>query len=472
MLVAVCLLSALLTSLITLNGAVAALLPLVVLLAHRIGLVAVPAADARGLRRQRRRPADADEQPGQRHRLRGRRRRRRGTVPVLLVRAGRHPAAGRHRAPSACSSVLGCCPRRVPEHAPPDLGRHAETLEAQYQLTDGFYRLRVRSRSDLIGRGRPTGRWRRRRGPGRRRRVARRARRSSTPSTTTTSSSSPGPPHDVTRFAVDHGLAVSMIGVGDAQDLLTREAGVAEVVVPPRSRLVGESVYPGHEARRTTWSSWRSSGSARTCGDGADRARRGRRDPAPRALVGPRPAQPGPRRAAGRLPRPRPPPGRPVGCRRRRRPSLVLAALVVMLGLRTGAAGDRRPDRRPWRWCWPGWSPSPQAYRSVSWQTVVLVGALIPLSTAIQTSGAADRIASLLIDAVGHRAALPAAGGALRPDRGARPGRQQHRHRPGRGADRHRRRRGDRAPRCKPVLMVVAIAGCAALLTPIATPAT
>ena len=35
-----------------------------------------------------------------------------------------------------------------------------------------------------------------------------------------------------------------------------------------------------------------------------------------------------------------------------------------------------------------------QAYRSVSWQTVVLVGALIPLSTAIQTSGAADRVAS------------------------------------------------------------------------------
>jgi p-aminobenzoyl-glutamate transporter AbgT len=37
-LVAVCLLSALLTSLITLNGAVAALLPLVVLIAHRLGL--------------------------------------------------------------------------------------------------------------------------------------------------------------------------------------------------------------------------------------------------------------------------------------------------------------------------------------------------------------------------------------------------------------------------------------------------
>ena len=42
-----------------------------------------------------------------------------------------------------------------------------------------------------------------------------------------------------------------------------------------------------------------------------------------------------------------------------------------------------------------------QAYRAVSWQTVVLIGGLIPLSTAIQTSGAADLVASRLIDVVG-----------------------------------------------------------------------
>lgn len=34
-----------------------------------------------------------------------------------------------------------------------------------------------------------------------------------------------------------------------------------------------------------------------------------------------------------------------------------------------------------------------QAYRAVSWQTIVLIGALIPLSTAIRTSGAADLLA-------------------------------------------------------------------------------
>jgi di/tricarboxylate transporter len=111
----------------------------------------------------------------------------------------------------------------------------------------------------------------------------------------------------------------------------------------------------------------------------------------------------------------------------------------------------------------------PQAYRSISWETVVLVGALIPLSTAISSSGAADEVSSLLIDAVGSgrpyvllaaifllTAALgqvvsntatvlvvvPIAVAAAEAT----------------------------GTSVKPVLMVVAIAGCAALLTPIATP--
>ncbi len=110
-----------------------------------------------------------------------------------------------------------------------------------------------------------------------------------------------------------------------------------------------------------------------------------------------------------------------------------------------------------------------QAYRSVSWQTVVLVGALIPLSTAIQTSGAADRVASVLIDAVGSGPSLPAARSlflltatlgqvvsntatvlVVVPI-----------------AIAAAEATGTSA---KPVLMVVAIAGCAALLTPISTP--
>jgi len=43
-----------------------------------------------------------------------------------------------------------------------------------------------------------------------------------------------------------------------------------------------------------------------------------------------------------------------------------------------------------------------QAYRSVSWTTVVLVGAMISLSVAMRTSGAAERVAEELIGAVGN----------------------------------------------------------------------
>jgi di/tricarboxylate transporter len=43
-----------------------------------------------------------------------------------------------------------------------------------------------------------------------------------------------------------------------------------------------------------------------------------------------------------------------------------------------------------------------QAYKSVSWTTVVLVAGMIPLSTAVTQSGAADDIAQVLIDVVGN----------------------------------------------------------------------
>jgi len=42
-----------------------------------------------------------------------------------------------------------------------------------------------------------------------------------------------------------------------------------------------------------------------------------------------------------------------------------------------------------------------QAYRSISWTTVVLVAGMIPLSTAVTQSGAADDLAQLLVDVVG-----------------------------------------------------------------------
>jgi di/tricarboxylate transporter len=110
-----------------------------------------------------------------------------------------------------------------------------------------------------------------------------------------------------------------------------------------------------------------------------------------------------------------------------------------------------------------------QAYRAVSWQTVVLIGGLIPLSTAIQTSGAADLVARRLIDlvGVGRPYLLLAALFALAAVLGqvvsntatvlivapiAVAAAQE------------------TAVSVRPVLMLIAVAGAASLLTPISTP--
>ncbi len=462
--VAVSLLAALLTSLITLNGAVAALLPLLVMVAYRIGMapsqLLMPVAfagSAGGLLFLMSSPvnlivSEAADEAGAgpfsffAFSLVG--------IPLLLGTV-------------AISLVVGprVLPRVKPEHAPPDLGQYADTLEAQYQFNDGFYRLRVRSRSELIGRsitelGGPDGV-----------RVVAAESSTGTPRLDHVHDDDvlivTGTAHEVTQFALDHGLAISMVGSGNAEDLLTREAGVAEVVVPPRSSLVGEIVYPGMKRQHDLvilavqrqgkdrglgpveldagdsillhgrWSALDQLNRDRDVllVDAPDIVRRqavpwGARATSAVAILGLLVVM----LASGQVP-----------------PAIAgLIAAVAMVLARVVTAA--------------------QAYRAVSWQTVVLVGALIPLSTAMSTSGAADRISSVLIDAVGsgHPIFLLAAIFALTAALGQvvsntatvlvvvpiavsaaeATGTSFH-----------------------AVLMVVAIAGSAALLTPISTPA-
>jgi di/tricarboxylate transporter len=111
-----------------------------------------------------------------------------------------------------------------------------------------------------------------------------------------------------------------------------------------------------------------------------------------------------------------------------------------------------------------------EAYRAVSWQTVVLIGGLIPLSIAIQDSGAADLIAERIVDIVGDRGpyaltlALFALTGVL-----------------GQIVSNTATvlivvpialsAAAETGISAQPVLMLVAVAGAASLLTPIATPA-
>ena len=356
-------------------------------------------------------------------------------------------------------------PHVQPEHTPPDLGRHAETIESHYRRTDGFYRLRVRSRSSLIGCS------------------ARALPLDDIPDIQVVGVETPeglpvtdvihdddvlvvtGPSGEVSRFVLERGLAVSMTGSPDAADLLTREAGVAEVVVPPRSRLVGEQVYPG-QRREHELVILAVQRRGKDLGDGPVELAEGdamllhgrwsaldqlNRDRDVLLVDSPgvvrRQAVPWAAKAT--------------------RAVVVLGLLVVML-----ASGQVPPAIA-------GLVAAtlmilakvvtvPQAFRAVSWETVVLVGALIPLSTAIQSSGAADKVSGLLIDAVGDNPLLLLVGiflltavlgqvvsntatvlvvvpiavsAAL-----------------------------STGMPVKPALMVVAIAGGAALLTPIATP--
>jgi len=278
-----------------------------------------------------------------------------------------------------------------------------------------------------------------------------------------------GPEEGITVFAAEHGVKItgSALATRQGSSILSRRSGIAEVVIPPRSRLIGQTLFPGMVRQGQLivlaiqrvgrdaglkpvviaegdavlyYGQWRSVESLAASGDvlvvnSPESVRRqvvplGRR--APQAIA-------------------------------------VLVGMVILLatglvppaiaGLMAAAAMVLLKVVEP-----------QQAYRAISWPTVVLIGGLIPLSTAIQTSGAADIIASALVGAVGGAGpyllmlalfALTAALGQVisnaatvlivmpialsaAAETGVSP---------------------------QAILMMVAVAGAASLLTPIATPA-
>lgn len=150
LMVAVMLLCAVLTALISLNGSVAALLPMVVVLASRIGQpvsrILMPLAFAGSA--------------GSLLALTG--------SPVNVIVSEASLDAGGPGFPFFSYALLGVpllagtvliavvlgprvLPVRVPRAAPPDLSEHASTLTRQYGVQDGLYRLRVREQSSFVG---------------------------------------------------------------------------------------------------------------------------------------------------------------------------------------------------------------------------------------------------------------------------------------------------------------------------------
>ena len=433
LLLAIGLLCAVLTALITLNGSVAALLPLVVVLAMRIGQppsqMLMPLAFAGSC--------------GALFMLTG--------SPVNVIVSEAAQDSGAPPFPFFSFAVVGVpllagtlalcvllgprlLPHRRPAHQDADLGRHAETLEQYYSLTDGFFRLRLRDLSPLA-----------------------------VDDVLVVS----GPRHEVSRMTIDLALAVAMDGSADAGALLTREAGAVEVVVPPRSSLVGEKVYPGMKRAydlvilavqrmgkdrpreqtelvagdalllQGSWAALDSLSHDRTVliVDSPDVIRRQAVPWGPKATVA----------------------------------VAIVAGMVVLLAfgiVPPAIAGLMAATAMVVTRV----VSVPQAYRSVSWQTVVLIGGLIPLTTAIRTSGAADQIASVITAVVGDGRPfvlmvamflLTAVLGQIVSNTATvlivTPIAVSA------AAATH--------TSVQPVLMLIAVAGSAALLTPIATPA-
>ncbi len=387
---------ALLTAVISVNGAVAALVPMVVVIAVRLGRspskLMMPLAFA--------------AHAGSMLALTG--------TPVSVITSDAADAAGFGPfgffeftiigVPLVAGAILiavvlgnRLLPERTPDAIPPDLSELARVLAEQYEIDHSMVRLVVHDGSPAIGRS-----------------------RASLPDTVTgvqrTGSGGLAPGDSVRvgdvmvvsgddetieRLAADLGLspAPTTVEQPDDQELLDREVGVAELVVPPRSELIGQRVFPGmvFGGSRVVVLAVQRNGEHVREGEvllatGDTLLVQGRwtelehgREPQGMLVVD----DPGMvRRQAV-----------PLG-RGAKQALVIVAAMVVLLA--TGAvpavvAGLLAAGAL----VLTNTVTVPQAYRSISWTTVVLVGGMTPLSLAMQQSGAAQKLADGLVDLVG-----------------------------------------------------------------------
>jgi di/tricarboxylate transporter len=392
---------AVLTALISVNGAVAALLPVVIVTAIRVGrspsqllMPLIFASHAGSLLALTGTPVNV-------------------LVTEAAAEAGLAPFGFFEFALVGVPLLLGTMaivllfgqsllPERAGRTIPADLSKHARTLIEQYRLDDGLFQLRVRPRSPyvdlspaavdltdyagltlvtiLAGGG----------GPLRRPTLAEGdiliVR---------------GDAETVGGLVSDKLLALrSADAPADGADMLfNRSSGLAEVVIPPRSGMVGQPVFPGmvtpsgdlvilavqrrgenqgpHETVLAAGDTLLLQGTWKALDEHLD-------DPDVLVVDSPELVR---RQAV------------PMGAGARQ---AIAVLLVMVILLATGAV------------------PSvivgllaacamvllrvltvEQAYRAINWTTVILVGAMIPLSTAMDTTGAAKLMAATLVHVVG-----------------------------------------------------------------------
>lgn len=396
---------AILTALISVNGAVAALLPVVVVLAIRTGT-----APSQLLM-----PLAFGAHTGSKLTLSG--------TPIAVIvndalqDAGGEPFGFFEFAWSGIPLVIGGIaivyllgPKLLPytqgPSLPGDLSSHARTLTEQYRLKGRYFQLRLREGSGLIGQtasaidlsghpdlavarvkseaGEPLG--------------------ADTPLSAGQSLIVSGPSDVVASFADAANLA--MLGSGDRSEdgsleaaLFNRASGLAEVVIPPRSRLVGELAFPGMTAASGDLVVLAIERSGDALGPGSHRLAAGDTlllqgswqaletqlaDPA--VLVVDSPAVV--RKQAV-----------PLGLGAKAA-ILILLAMVAMLAfnlVQPAIAGLIAAGAV----ILTGLLKVEEAYRAINWTTIILVGAMMPLSTAMFQTGAAQLLADNLVDVLG-----------------------------------------------------------------------
>lgn len=300
-------------------------------------------------------------------------------------------------------------PERTPVNLPSDFGRHAQTLVEQYRLDGAATPLRIRDGSPLIGR---------------RREQFDAAAPPGVALVTATRGGAPmragalaagdvivlrGDPEAIASYAEQGGLTPDRRGDGSVADtLFNRASGLAEVIVPPRSALIGQTLSPGMATPSGDLVVLAIQRQGETLGDpgqseivaaaaveiragdqillqGAwDALDRNLADPAVLVVDSPEIVR---RQAV------------PLGPG-----SQVMLAIVGMMvaalatGIVPAAIGVLLAAMAVIGF---GVLKVEQAYRAVDWNTVILVGSMLPLSTAMYQSGTASRLADALMVLVG-----------------------------------------------------------------------
>lgn len=400
---------ALLTALISVNGAVAALLPVVVVIAVRL----------KRNSSQLLMPLVFSAHAGSMLALTG------TPVNVLVSEAGADagvaPFGYFEFALAGVPLLLGTMaiiilfgerllPQRNGATMPADLSRHARTLVEHYGLASGVYQMRVRGSSPLVGVA--TSDLDLSAYPGVQL-VAVQDGDTVTPLRRKELAEGDhilirGDAEAAASFAGELHLSPreeSAAGLGE-ETLFNRQAGLAEVVIPPRSGLIGQAAFPGMVTESGDLivlavqrggvtidpgqSGFGKDGVPLEAGDtmllrGTWKALDVHLDD-PDVLVV----------ASPELVRRQAVPMGPGA----RQAIIILFAMVIMLA--TGivppavagllAAGAIILS---------GIMTVEQSYRAISWTTVIMVGAMMPLSTAMVQTGAAELMAKGLVDAVG-----------------------------------------------------------------------